>query len=189
MQRFLYKENVNLITQQHPNVLDELRSNRVYIPDPSRIDDEYYRDAYNWLIERMPSINPYESKTVVWNWPGKRVKCSVRSKGDISIRYTVPRETVLFSEYIHWHDVLNSCNCTINEKEFDRLNDLNVLDKSTWERILDLNINNHPDTDLSWIGTRRLYQVTTWHIDLQEVDRIFDGRGNLLYTRKKGFIS
>lgn len=176
---------MQLVTAQHRNVLQELKTHGIYIPSKDRIDDEYYRESYEWLKTKMHTHNPYQSETMVWNWLGKKLRVPV-TKGDIIIRYTVEPDQVLLSDYHYWHHVLNKWNVTYNETEDERLN--GQLDISTWDRILDINFYRHPEIDPLWVGSEQLFQATTWHIELNTVDRIYSRNHHLLYTKKKGFL-
>ena len=128
------------------------------------ICDEFFRDAYGWMIEqmeqRLSSIRP-ESAYPVWVW--YRYNGTAESKPDVNDPYgepnqplvllelEVPENEVLLSDFELWHAVLNDFAIDLDDKNCRAVfgcsweslagTDLERKRKS-WEVIFDLNFND-----------------------------------------------
>jgi hypothetical protein len=107
----IYAERLLLHTIQPGEAFEALLSTGQLVPDISLAVQEY-TDAYNWMLRQMAARLATTGKGAIWFWARTRRRHLVDScrqaEGQVFLTCRVPRERVLLSHFIDWHDVLNT---------------------------------------------------------------------------------
>jgi len=120
---------INLYSIQTDTAYNELIRNGVLRGTKDRVDEDFL-GSYNWLILQMKKrlSNCHNMKYPVWAWakrPDLRSSCLLEkgTKG-VLITLSLDPNRVLFSDFMHWHHVLNNFYLPSSRKDearFDRL--------------------------------------------------------------------
>ena len=188
-----------LWTMQAEQVWEELQSTGVFGYNRQWIEDEDHIRSYEWLRAQMirrigppPKPDAYP----VWAWrqrhSAKRPKPDLRrwenrTKGDhgVRIEFECPEQTVLLSDYVLWHHVLNYFYLPKSKLDADlfdaQLKAHGLFDSSakplpdpelhnkivnSWERIFDL---GWYDKYVTLSLRDKAIQATVWAIKIDQV--------------------
>lgn len=140
-----------LWTIQPRKAYEEFLKNGVLRGNPEYIDEEFFKESYEWMIEQMKKRvgNPPDGVTIpVWawyQWEGKRKRPDMRSHGRcgakkgtpiVLLTMDVPDDCVLLSDFDYWHIVLNDGELIFPYDEEAVYSDEEK--RASWEKIFDI---------------------------------------------------
>lgn len=111
---------------------------------------EDFKKPYQWMMKQMEKkIEGYNGKDYpIWVWKRKvnRNEHALLSKGikGVILTLEIPEDKILWSDFDHWHFVLNNGPITESEDEES------YPTEDSWEKIFDFNLLRSLDND--WNG-------------------------------------
>lgn len=154
--------------------------------DGRRVDSDFRR-AYAWMalqMEQRLGKPPGRSRTPVWAWKvwnARSAKPDLRSSSllprdaaGVRIEFEAPPETVLLSDFIRWHAVLNGHYLADDQAEDIAppswaFEDRHMHILRSWERIFDL---ERGDPDYFGPLSSRGVQATLWQVEWVQVRKV-----------------
>lgn len=119
---------------------------------------EDFKKPYQWMMKQMEKkIEGYNGKDYpIWVWKRKvnRNEHALLSKGikGVILTLEIPEDKILWSDFDHWHFVLNNGPITESEDEWERYleDEESYPTEDSWEKIFDFNLLRSLDND--WNG-------------------------------------
>ena len=180
---------VRLWTIQHAGAWDRARRRGVLRAD-GRFVYHHHRRAYRWMRGQMARrVSGYRNHYPIWAWyrpkPDlRRAGHLPRGESGVRLEFLAPMESVLLSDFMNWHGVLNDGPITLDEAEYDAFQRACALTcrpgrhtpacrkatEATWERVFEL---ERPDrADPVWWGEGDLIQAVLPEVPLSWVTAV-----------------
>ncbi len=135
-------------------------------------NDRVWCDAYRWMRDQMAvRIQNFSGDYPVWGWLKRHNNRQfpmhyTGSRESYRVTALVPRSRILFSQYDHWHHVLNNGAYTDTEREYDEFDkrfpgtndspEYLAAIEPTWHKIFDFpDPTGQTKVDIGWRGDYR----------------------------------
>lgn len=175
---------------------DKFKATGVLHADERFIDPDFLA-AYGWVIRHLQAHTcepPPKVSYPIWVWyqweNAQQRRPNLRQKGHLPhgeqgvlLDCVLPTETVLLSDFVLWHHVLNNRYLACNEADeqlfqtecaLPNVNIANVCrmrKEQSWERIFDLNA--FPlDVEYAAPRAEKSIQGVTWEVHLEQVKSV-----------------
>lgn len=144
--------------------LEGLARDGAFRTSPDKADKDL-RIAYQWMADQLRAKTGQPPKDIdypIWVWqfcqgtkrpaPDLRSRCLLpKGSHGIRVEFEIPESSVLLSDFDGWHSVLNNHHYSLNDNEYNEIEQLIALKGSnhpeiehlkrqSWQRIFDLSL-------------------------------------------------